>query len=67
MIRMRVVGLQTSHLLSIRTKSGYGTVLMATCARQGCSGSGLVWFWFLVLKECTVRLLTQRGATVSLG
>jgi hypothetical protein len=25
-------------------KSGYGTVLTAACARQGCSASDLVWF-----------------------
>jgi hypothetical protein len=44
MIPMRVLGLQASHLLLIRTKSGYGTVLTAACARQGCSDSGLFVF-----------------------
>jgi hypothetical protein len=39
---MRVLGLQTSHLLFIRTNLGYGTVLTAACARQGCSAGGLV-------------------------
>jgi hypothetical protein len=47
---MRVLGLQASHLLLIRTNLGCGTVLTAACARQDCSASGLVWFgsvWFL--------------------
>jgi hypothetical protein len=38
---MRVLGLQTSHLLLKCTNLGYGTVLTATCARQGCSAGGL--------------------------
>jgi hypothetical protein len=38
---MRVLGLQTSHLFLICTNLGYGTVLTAACARQGCSASGL--------------------------
>jgi hypothetical protein len=42
---MRVLGLQTSHLLLIRTNLGYGTVLTAACARQGCSASGLFVFF----------------------
>jgi hypothetical protein len=36
---MSVLGLQTSQLL-IRTNLGYGTVLTAACARQGCSATG---------------------------
>jgi hypothetical protein len=44
---MRVLGLQPSHLLLIRTNLGCGTVSTAACARQGCSDSGLV-FGFLV-------------------
>jgi hypothetical protein len=36
---MRVLGLQASHLLLIRTNLGYGTVLTAACARQGCSAT----------------------------
>jgi hypothetical protein len=43
---MRVLGQQTSHLLLIRTNLGYGTVLTATCARPGCSASGLVFCFF---------------------
>jgi hypothetical protein len=43
---MCVLGSQASHLLLIRTNFGYGTVLTAACAHQGCS---LVWF--LDLKE----------------
>jgi hypothetical protein len=30
---------QVSHLLLKYTKSGYGTVLTAACARQGCSAT----------------------------
>jgi hypothetical protein len=44
MIRMSVLWQQASHLLLNRTDSGYGTVLTAACARQGCSASDLVWF-----------------------
>jgi hypothetical protein len=43
---MRVLGPQASHLLLIRTNLGYGTVLTAACARQGCSASVLVVFFF---------------------
>jgi hypothetical protein len=48
MIRMRVLGRKASHLLLIRTDLGYGTVLMAACARLGCSDSGLA---FLIVKQ----------------
>jgi hypothetical protein len=34
---MSVLGRQASHPLLIRTNLGYGTVLTAACARQGCS------------------------------
>jgi hypothetical protein len=37
MIPMIVLGLKASHLLLIRTNLGYGTLLTAACARQGCS------------------------------
>jgi hypothetical protein len=40
---------KASHLLLIRTNLGYGNVLTAACARQGCSASGLVWFFFFWL------------------
>jgi hypothetical protein len=30
---------QVSHLLHKYTESGYGTVLTAACARQGCSAT----------------------------
>jgi hypothetical protein len=40
---MSVLGLQTSHLLLIRTNLGCGTALTAACARQGCSAGGLVF------------------------
>jgi hypothetical protein len=36
---MRVFGLQPSHVLLIRINLGYGTLLTAACARQGCSAS----------------------------
>jgi hypothetical protein len=32
---------RTNHCFS---STGYGAVLTAACARQGCSASGLVWF-----------------------
>jgi hypothetical protein len=38
------LGAAASHLPLIRTNSGYGTVLTAACAREGCTASGLVWF-----------------------
>jgi hypothetical protein len=36
---MSVLRLQASHLLLIRTNLGYGTVLTAACAPQGCSAT----------------------------
>jgi hypothetical protein len=52
MIRMRVFGLHAGHhLLLIRTKLGYRTILTAACARQGCSASGLVWFFEVYYKK----------------
>jgi hypothetical protein len=38
---------QICHLLLNCTNFGYGTVLTAACARQGCSASG--WFGFFIL------------------
>jgi hypothetical protein len=35
----KVLWQQVSHLLLKYTKSGYGTVLTAACARQGCSAT----------------------------
>jgi hypothetical protein len=46
MVRMRVLGLQTSHLILIRTNLVYGTALAAACARQACSVSGFFFVWF---------------------
>jgi hypothetical protein len=46
---MRVLGQQVSHLLIIRTNLGYGTVLTAAWARQGCSASGLVFCFLFIL------------------
>jgi hypothetical protein len=58
-IRMRVLGLQASHLLLIRTNLGCGTVLTAACARRGCSANDLVWFGLLFsfwsIPLCVVR------------
>jgi hypothetical protein len=39
MIRMSVLGQKASHLLLIRTNSGYGAVLTTACACQGCSAT----------------------------
>jgi hypothetical protein len=46
MIRMCVLGLKASHLLLSRTNLGYGTVLTAACARQGCSASGYYYYYY---------------------
>jgi hypothetical protein len=54
MIWMRVLGLQTSHLLLKYTKSGYGTVLTAACARQGSSVGG-----FMYLLHCGLKTLVR--------
>jgi hypothetical protein len=43
-IRMRVLVLQTSHLLLIHRDLFYGTVLTAAYARQGCSASDYLNF-----------------------
>jgi hypothetical protein len=45
---MSALGLQTSHLFPIRTNLGYGTVLMAACARQGCSATDYVIIIFQI-------------------
>jgi hypothetical protein len=45
MIGMRVLGRQASHLLLIRTSLGYGTVLTAACARQGCSATDYYYYY----------------------
>jgi hypothetical protein len=37
---MRVLGLKKRHLLLIRSNLGYGTVLPAARAHQGCCASG---------------------------
>jgi hypothetical protein len=63
MIRMCVLGRQTSHLLLIRTNYGYGAVLTAACARQGCSASGSVCLFFYFRKRICDPL---RGAAVVL-
>jgi hypothetical protein len=42
----KVLWQRVSHLLLKYTKSGYGTVLTAACARQGCSAGGLVWVFY---------------------
>jgi hypothetical protein len=43
LIHTRVLELQASHLLLIRTNLGYGTVLTAACAYRGCGANGLVF------------------------
>jgi hypothetical protein len=52
MIRMSVLRRWASHLLLIRTNLGYGTVLRAACAHQGCNATLLLlllWLWLLLL------------------
>jgi hypothetical protein len=39
LIRMNVLGWQSSHLPLIHTNLGYGTVLTEACAHQGCSAT----------------------------
>jgi hypothetical protein len=46
---MRVLGLQTSHLLLIRTNLGYGTVLTAACAHPGCSATDCYYYYYYKL------------------
>jgi hypothetical protein len=46
MITMRVLRLRASHLLLIRTKSGYGTVPTVACASQGCSDRDFYYYYF---------------------
>jgi hypothetical protein len=47
----------TSHLLLKSTNSGYGTVLTAVCARQGCSDGGLVFYrcYSCIVQEQSTR------------
>jgi hypothetical protein len=54
---MHVFGLQPSHLLLICTNISYGTVLTVACAHQGCSASGLV-FWFFYVFTIDIILCT---------
>jgi hypothetical protein len=42
--QMAVLKWQTSHLLFIRTNLGYGTVIMAACARQGRSATDYYYY-----------------------
>jgi hypothetical protein len=61
MIRMRVLGLQTSHVLLKCTNLGYGTVLTAAYARQGCSAGGLIFSKSGRLKmKCWRQYINQR-------
>jgi hypothetical protein len=46
MIRMSVLTQQVSHLLLIRTNLGYGAVLTAACARQGCSATDYCCYYY---------------------
>jgi hypothetical protein len=39
MIQMSVLGLETSHLLLIRTTLGYGTMLTVACTHQGSNAT----------------------------
>jgi hypothetical protein len=42
---------QASHLLLIRTNFGYGTVLTAACARQGCSATDYYYYYYYYYYE----------------
>jgi hypothetical protein len=42
---MSVLGRHTSHLLLKCTNLGYGTVLTAACARQGCSATDYYYYY----------------------
>jgi hypothetical protein len=59
MIRMSVLWRQTSHLLPILTKLGYGTVLTAACALQGCSH----WLLLLLLLLSRIAVWTYKRVT----
>jgi hypothetical protein len=52
---MSVLGRQTSHLLLIRTDLGYGTVLTAACARQGCSATDYYLLFIISVNQRRVR------------
>jgi hypothetical protein len=46
MILLSVLGRQASHLLLIRANLGYGTVLTAACARQGCNATDYYCYYY---------------------
>jgi hypothetical protein len=48
-IRLSGFRQQVSHLLPKYTKSGYGTVLTAACARQGCSATYYYCYYYYFL------------------
>jgi hypothetical protein len=52
---MSVLGLQASHLLLIRTNSGYGTVLTPACGHQDCSAGGLFWTCVMISFDSQVQ------------
>jgi hypothetical protein len=45
---MSVLRRQTSHPLLIHTNLGYDTILMAACARQGCSATVYYYCYYVV-------------------
>jgi hypothetical protein len=47
-----VLRLQTGHLLLIRTDLGYGTVLTAASARQGCSATDYYYYYYYYYGLC---------------
>jgi hypothetical protein len=47
----KVLWQQVSHLLLKYTKSGYGTVLTAACARQGSRATEYAVSYFLFVKR----------------
>jgi hypothetical protein len=55
MIRMSVLRWQTSHLLLIRTNLGYGTILIAACAHQGCHATDYLLFYLFITTSVKPR------------
>jgi hypothetical protein len=60
MIRVSVLRRWTSHLPLIRTNLGYGTVLTAACARQGCSATHYYYYYYYYHHRQTQILSVDR-------
>jgi hypothetical protein len=55
LITMCVLRQKASHLLLIRTNSGYGTLLTAACVRQGCSAGDYYCSIYLLLLSFVIK------------